>query len=139
MDSKVLEALLIDTDITLEGLFKSDTISDSEVRNSQYYNLPDRELATMLIDILTQNIMLRLATKTDEKVSQYLAFLRMTSVYYFEYNISSIPVAVTKKNKSDKEVTFVLYGYIPVQNKVARPIGVTKTELIKQIIKINKR
>lgn len=141
MDSKALEALLInDIMIGLEGFFSnSNMISDSEVRNSSYYNLPDRELATMLIDILTQNITIKLANKDDPSVYKVLSFLRMTSVYYFEYNISGIPVAVIKKNKNDKEVTFTVYGYMPAQNKNARPFGLKKSDLIRNIIKMNKR
>lgn len=141
MDSKALEALLInDIMIGLEGFFSnSNMISDSEVRNSSYYNLPDRELATMLIDILTQNITIKLANKDDPNVYKVLSFLRITSVYYFEYNISGIPVAVTKKNKNDKEVIFTVYGYMPVQNKNARPFGLKKSDLIRNVIKMNKR
>lgn len=141
MNSYILEALLIDDDIIgLEAFFSnSNNISDSEVRNSPYYNLPDRELATAFVDQIGQNINVQMATEEDQMVCNYLNFLRMTSAYYFKYNISSIPVAVTKKTKSDREVNFVLYAYIPKQNKTARPIGYSKSNLIRFLIQSEKR
>lgn len=141
MNSYILESLLIDDNmISLEGLFSnSNNISDSEVRNSPYYSLPDRELAAAFVDQIGQNINAQIATEDDPVVCNYLTFLRMSSAYYFKYNISSIPVVVTKKSKSDREVNFVLYAYIPKQNKVVRPIGYSKSNLIRFLIQSEKR
>lgn len=136
MDSNVLESLLIeDNSLGLESLFnKSTNISESEIRKSYYYNLPDRELANLLIEMHLQNYMIQIATKDDPQVNNFMMFLRMASAYYYEYNISGYPVVVTKRNKSDKEVTFTMYAFIPKNNKMPKATGYTKSELIKQLI-----
>lgn len=138
LSSKVLESLMIEDNITLENIFSSNNVSDSEVRNSYYYKLPDRELATMLVDLITQNFLIKLASKDDPQVEKMIMFLRTASVYYFEYNISGYPVVVTKQNRSTKEATFTIYAYIPKTNKYAKATGYTKTELVRKLILNNK-
>lgn len=126
MDSKTLEAFLINT--------KSNSVSDSEIRNSSYYTMPDRELANLLIEVHLQNFMIQLATKNDPQVNNLMMFLRASSAYYYEYNISGYPVVTTKRNKNDREATFTIYAFIPKSNKMPKATGYTKSELIRQLI-----
>lgn len=142
MDSKVLEALLISENmITLEGFFgnKTDQVSDAEIKRSQYYNLPDRELATIMVDRLYNNQIIRLATKDDPYVAKPMQLMRAIAYDYFEYNINGIPVAVGKATKDAKEPTFTVYAYIPKTSKYAKGISTPKTELIRSFIQEDKQ
>lgn len=132
MNSDILEALLIGKS-ALEGFFNNASMPN------EYENLSDRELATMLVDRMVQNQFVRLATKEDDMVNKICNTLRYTSKYYFEYNISGYPVGVSKKNNSDKEVSFTYFVYIPRQNKYFKPITVTKSELINEFIRLDSR
>ena len=142
MNSKVLEALLIsDNIITLEGFFsnKNDQVSDAEIKRSQYYNLSDRELATILVDRLYNNQFIQLATKEDPFVTKAMQVMRVIAYEYFEYNINGIPVAVGKATKESKDPSFTVYAYIPKTNKYAKGISTPKTELIRSFIQEDKQ
>ena len=126
----------------LEGLFssnKNDQVSDAEVKRSQYYNLPDRELATIMVDRLYNNQVIQLATKDDPTVAKSMQMMRLIAYDYFEYNINGIPVAVAKANKNTKEVSFTVYAYIPKTSKYAKGISTPRTELIRSFIQEDKQ
>lgn len=141
MNSKVLEALLIsDNMITLEGFFgNNDRVSDIEVKKSQYYNMTDRDLATIMVDRLYNNQIIQLATKEDPYVAKPMQLMRVIAYEYFEYNINGIPVAVSKATKDSKEPTFTVYAYIPKTSKYAKGISTPRTELIRSFIQEDKQ
>lgn len=138
MDSKVLEALMIsDNTIALESIFNtnSSSISDAQVQRSPYYKMSDRELATRMVDGLYNNLTIELAPKSDPSVAKPLQLMRLVAYDYYEYNINGIPVAVARANASTtKEPSFTVYAYVPKNNRVARAISSTKSDLIRSFI-----
>ena len=139
MNSKVLEALLIsDNTIALEsilGFNNSGSISDAQVQRSSYYKMSDRELATRMVDGLNNNLTIELAPKTDPSVAKPLQLMRLIAYDYYEYMIGGIPVAVARANASTtKEPSFTVYAYVPKNNRVARAISSTKSDLIRSFI-----
>lgn len=138
MDSKVLEALMIsDNTIALENIFNfnSNSISDAQVQHSPYYKMSDRELATRMVDGLYNNLTIELAPKSDPSVSKPLQLMRLVAYNYYEYNINGIPVAVARANNAtSKEYSFTVYAYVPKNNRVARAISSTKSDLIRSFI-----
>lgn len=134
MDSKVLEALLISNNVTLEGFFGTSPkdISEGEMKRSPYYQMSDRDLATTLVDRLYNNRMIKLADKSDEMVQKCLMMMRYSAYEYFEYNISGIPVAVGRANKKSEQ-TFTVYAYV-MGSSSPRAISSYRTELIKNFI-----
>lgn len=142
MDSKGLEALLIsDNMITREGFFgnSNDRVSDAEIKRSQYYIMFDRELATIMVDRLYNNQIIKLATREDPSVAKSMQVMRVIAYDYFEYNISGIPVAVSKATKDTKESSFTVYAYIPKTSNIAKGISTTRTELIRSFIQEDNR
>lgn len=138
MDSKILEALLISNNVSLEGFFGASPkdISEGEMKRSPYYQMSDRDLATTLVDRLYNNRMIKLADKSDEMVQKCLMMMRYSAYEYFEYNISGIPVAVGKANKKS-EPTFTVYAYV-MGSSSPKAISSYRTELIKNFIVENK-
>ena len=136
MNSKVLEALLIpDNTIALESILGfNKSISKAQIERSPYYKMNARELATRMVDGLNNNLTIELAPKTDPSVAKPLQLMRLIAYDYYEYMIGGIPVAVARANNATKEPSFTVYAYVPKNNRVARAISSTKSDLIKSFI-----
>lgn len=136
LNAKSLEAFLIPIQ---EGFFgtSSKDISEGEMKRSPYYKMSDRDLATTLVDRLYNNRNIKLADKADTMVMKCLNIMKITAYDYFEYNISGIPVAVSRINKN-KEPSFTVYAYV-MGSSSPTPISTYRNELIKNFIIEDKR
>ena len=136
LNAKSLEAFLIPIQ---EGFFgtSSKDISEGEMKRSPYCKMSDRDLATTLVDRLYNNRNIKLADKADTMVMKYLNIMKITAYDYFEYNISGIPVAVSRINKN-KEPSFTVYAYV-MGSSSPTPISTYRNELIKNFIIEDKR